>query len=183
MTRSSKLPFLAVFFVCASLSAAAQSELPTGPIANPERVLTTTVQTAPSGIITAVAGDGYVGDGGNGGPATKAQLIFPQAVAVDDEGNIFIADPLGEVVRKVTASTGDISIYAGTGEGGYSGDNGPAVKAELNVPQYIAVDSANNLYISDERNNVIRKVNAKTRIITTVVGNGLGAGPSGFSGI
>ena len=65
----------------------------------------TTPQTAASGIITTVAGNGYVGFDGNGGPATKAHLIFPQSVAVDAAGNLYIADPVINTVRKVTASS------------------------------------------------------------------------------
>jgi YD repeat-containing protein len=139
---------------------------------NPDAV----TQTGPSGIITTVAGDGYIGDDGNGGLATKAHLIFPQGVAVDSAGNFYIADSLGEVVRKVTVSTGIITAFAGTGDAGYSGDNGPATKAQLNDPLGLAVDADNNVYIADGLNNVIRRVDAKTGVITTVAGNGFGAG-------
>ena len=185
----SRLPFtlgLAIVSLSLSLSAGAQSSSFANHFPRPEPTpisFTTPTPAAPSDIITVVAGDGYIGDSGNGGPATKAQFIAPQAVAVDSLGNIFIADYDGQVVRKVAAATGIISIYAGTGEGGYSGDKGLATEAELNEPGGLAVDPSNNLYISDERNNVIRKVTAKTGIITTAVGNGLGAGPtSGFIG-
>jgi sugar lactone lactonase YvrE len=131
---------------------------------------------APSGILTTVAGNGYAGISGDGGPATSAQFAAPQAVAVDSHGNLYIADTDESVVRKVDATTGIISRYAGSGSGGYSGDNGPATSAELNIPSGLALDSANNLYIADSRNNVIRKVDAKSGIITTVVGNGVDAG-------
>jgi len=133
-------------------------------------------QTAPSGIITTVAGDGYIGDSGNGGPALKAQFIEPSSVAVDTKGDVFILDGLAAVVRKVTVSTGIVSLYAGTGEAGYFGDKGPATSAELNDPSAIAVDSNNNLYISDFGNNVIREVNGKTGIITTIAGDATSPG-------
>jgi hypothetical protein len=132
-------------------------------------------QTGPSGIITTVAGDGYMGNDGNGGPATKAHLIAPEAVAVDSAGNLYIADTTGQVVRKVTVSNGTISAFAGTGDAGYSGDKGQATKAQLNQPSGLAVDSSGNVYIADAKNNVIRKVNASNGIITTVAGNGYGA--------
>lgn len=138
-------------------------------------------QTAPSGIITTVAGDGFLGESGDGGPATSAQLAEPQSVAVDSAGNLYIPDIYAQVVRKVTASTGIISVYAGTGFGGYSGDGGKATAAQLDEPTYVAVDSNNNLYISDSRNNVVREVSAETGIISTVAGNGAGAHTPGGS--
>jgi hypothetical protein len=133
----------------------------------------------PSDVITTVAGDGYLGDVGNGGRATHAQFVNPVSAAVDAEGNLYISDAQAQVVRKVSAATGVISAFAGTGRGGYSGDDGPAIKAELNVPQALAIDSRGNLYIADSRNNVIRKVNLRSGIITTAVGTGLGTGAGG----
>ena len=134
-------------------------------------------QTAPSGIITTFAGDGYMGNDGNSGLATNAHLITPTSVAVDSAGNVYVSDLYGQVVRKVTASTGMITAFAGNGDAGYSGDKGPATKAQLNEPAGLAVDSSGNVYIADALNNVIRKVTAGTGIITTVAGNGYGAGP------
>jgi sugar lactone lactonase YvrE len=132
-------------------------------------------KNGPSAIIATVAGDGFLGEGGDGGPAASAQLAFPESVAADSQGNFYIPDYYGQVVRKVTASTGVISVYAGTGIGGYAGDGERATKAELDEPEFVAIDSDDNLYISDSRNNVVRKVSAKTGIITTVAGNGNGA--------
>ena len=137
-------------------------------------------QTGPSGIITTVAGDGYMGNDGNGGLATAAHLIYPQGVAVDHDGNIYVSDSFGQVVRKITVSTGVITDVAGTGDGGYTGDKGPANKAQLKDPYGIAVDSSGNVFIADTGNNVIRKVDVKTGIITTVAGNGYGADAGGF---
>ena len=138
---------------------------------------TTAAPTGPSGIISLVAGTGFIGDSGNGGLAVEAQLIEPEGIAVDKAGNVYIADQYAQVVRKITASTGVISIFAGTGNGGYSGDGGPALKAELNEPQGLALDAAGDLYIADSRNNVIRKVTAATGDIATVAGNGAKSGP------
>ncbi len=132
-------------------------------------------QTGPSGIITTVAGDGYSGDSGNGDPATKSPLLDPWGLAVDAKGNLYITDGLNQVIRKVSSSTGDISIYAGTlGVAGYSGDNGKAASATLDGPIALAVDSAGNLYIADNRNDAVRRVDAATEVITTVAGDGQG---------
>ncbi len=132
-------------------------------------------QTGPSGIITTVAGDGYSGDSGNGDPATKSPLLDPWGVAVDAKGNLYITDGLNQVIRKVSSSTGDISIYAGTlGVAGYSGDNGKAASATLDGPIALAVDSAGNLYIADAQNDAVRRVDAATGVIITVAGDGQG---------
>jgi sugar lactone lactonase YvrE len=134
--------------------------------------------SASTGIITTVAGNGTYGFSGDGGAATSAGLLYPQGVAVDGAGNLYIADTYNARIRKVTASTGIITTVAGNGTGGFSGDEGPATLAELGYPQGVAVDSAGNLYIADTYNQRIRKVTASTGIITTVAGNGTG----GFSG-
>jgi N-acetylneuraminic acid mutarotase len=132
-----------------------------------------------SGVITTVAGDGTQGNSGDGGLATSAQLGRPTGIAVDAAGNIYIADPYSNTVRKVTASTGIISLVAGGAGASYpAGDGGPASAAGLNGPGDIAVDGAGNLYIVDQNNAVVRKVTASTGIITTVAGNNTW----GFSG-
>jgi sugar lactone lactonase YvrE len=139
---------------------------------------------AQTGIITTVAGNG-VGAGTAGGEdycgyltvgvkATTTSLCDPQSVAVDSEGNLYIVQ--GNRVLKVTASTGILSVFAGTGSYGYSGDGGPAVNAELDYSGGLAVDNAGNLYIADTDNCAIRKVTASTGIITSLVGT---VSPSG----
>jgi sugar lactone lactonase YvrE len=140
-----------------------------------------------------VAGDltynsGYSGDYG---PATFARLDSPTGVAFDAAGNLYIADNLNNVIRKVSASNGVITTVAGNGygagtySGGYSGDGGPATSAELNSPQAVALDSTGNLYIADKFNNVVREVSAN-QFISSVVGNGtagcLYAGNFGYGG-
>ncbi len=87
--------------------------------------------TAGTGIINTVAGNGLAGYSGDGGAATSASLYYPEAIAVDSAGNIYIADSNNARVRKVTAGTGVISTIAGTGVFGYSGDQGPATEAQL----------------------------------------------------
>jgi sugar lactone lactonase YvrE len=127
--------------------------------------------TAASGIITTVAGAGFWGYAGDGGPATQAELYEPSAVAVDTAGNLYIADTYNYAIRKVTPN-GTITTVAGTGSYGYTGDGGPATSATLDVCYGVAVDAAGNLYIADTGNNAIREVSAATGIITTVAGNG-----------
>ena len=133
---------------------------------------------AATGLVTTVAGSGFPGHSGDGGPATAAELHYPGGIAVDASGDLFIADTYNNCVREVNASTGDITTIAGNGVAGYSGDGGQATNAELDRPCSLAVDSDGNLYIADEKNNCIREVNATTGVITTVAGNGTG----GFSG-
>jgi hypothetical protein len=136
-----------------------------------------------SHIITTVAGKGTYGvSTGDGGPATDAQMWDPTCVAKDAAGDLFIGDLANYNVRKVDSVTGIISTYAGTGTAGFSGDGGPAKNAAMHGPTACAVDAAGNLYPADDANNVIRKIAAATGIITTVAGNGAGAGtPSGGS--
>ena len=131
-----------------------------------------------SGDVVTVAGSGRAGSGGDGGPALDAQFNTIWGVAVDSHGNLYISDAGDQVVRKVTVSTGVITTVVGTGAYGYSGDGGLAAKAELHNPFGIVMDPADNLYIADRGNNVIRKVDASTGIISTVAGNGL----PGFTG-
>ncbi len=128
-----------------------------------------------SGIITTVAGSGtnYFG---NGEEATNAGLYLPDGVTVDARGNLFIADSGNNVVRKV-GTNGIIMIVAGDGGYGYSGDGGAATNAELWGPYGVAVDATGNVFIADNNNNVIRKVETNG-IITTVAGNGM----PGYSG-
>ena len=108
-----------------------------------------------AGIITTVAGNGTSGYGGDGGPATNAQLARPCGVALDSVGNLFIADTDNNRIRNVSAN-GIISTIAGTGVSGYSGDGGAATSAALNGPISLSVDSAGNVLVADTQNNTIR---------------------------
>ena len=127
-----------------------------------------------AGVLTLVAGTGTAGYSGDGGPATAAQLNNPAGLCVDAAGDIFIADDGNARVREVNTS-GIITTIAGGGTGGI-GDGGPATAANVN-PYGVAVDAAGNVYIADQNNERIRKVNT-SGIITTVAGNGT----PGFSG-
>jgi sugar lactone lactonase YvrE len=127
---------------------------------------------AASGNVSTIAGNGTAGFSGDGGPATAASLNQPYAVAIDGAGNLFIADTVNNVVRKIDAMTGNISTVAGNGSFGLSGDGGPATAASFNLPYGLAIDKAGNLFIADTFNNNIRKVDAMTGNISTVAGNG-----------
>jgi hypothetical protein len=116
------------------------------------------------------------GETGDGGPATAASLTEPAGLAVDKAGDVFIADTEDNVVREVTPS-GTIVRVAGTGQEGYTGDGGPATKAELNSPQSVAVNAKGDLFIADTANNVIREVTPRGRISTFA-----GKGRAGYAG-
>lgn len=127
---------------------------------------------AHNGIITTIAGDGTFNYNGDGIPATTAQLNRPCGVAVDDTGNVYIADAANNRIRKVLAATGNIITIAGNGTPGYNGDNIAATAANLFYPNSLALDDSNNIYLSDANNYLIRKINAYTGLITNVAGNG-----------
>jgi hypothetical protein len=137
--------------------------------------------TSASGpLIYTIAGGGTGGYSGDGGPATEAGLTTPQSVAVDNAGNVYIADGYDYVVRKIAAATGIINTVVGTGTAGYSGDGGPATSAQIGEAQDVeislALDASGNLYIADTANNVIREVSASTGVITTIAGTGTEGG-------
>ena len=102
--------------------------------------------------------------------ATAIPLILPSAIVFDPEGNLYLAETANHVVRKVD-TTGAITIVAGTGTQGFSGDSGSAIAAQLDSPQGLAIDANQNLYIADTHNHRIRKLNLTTGIITTVAGS------------
>jgi sugar lactone lactonase YvrE len=122
--------------------------------------------------ITVIAGTGARGYSGDGGPANKAQLNTPHEVRFDSKGNIYIAERDNHVVRFVDMKTRVISTAAGTNMAGFSGDGGPANKAQLNQPHSIALDRSDNVYICDIVNNRIRRIDPKTGIISTYAGTG-----------
>ena len=129
------------------------------------------------GYIHTIAGNQQADFYGDYGPATDAALGNPQGVAVDSSGNVFIADTSNCVIRRVDAQTQYITTVAGSvsqlcNDFTYTGDGGLATSATLSLPRAVAFDAAGNLYIADSNNKVIRRVDAKTQIITTVAGTG-----------
>jgi sugar lactone lactonase YvrE len=135
---------------------------------------------SPDGTITTVAGNGTPGFSGDSGRATRAQLNTPTAVALDSHGSLYIADTLNHRIRKVSragsimtvAGSGALSrVSRGTGGFGFSGDGGPAIFAQLSIPEGVAIDSHGNLYIADTGNDRVRKVDANG-IIRTIAGTG-----------
>lgn len=131
-------------------------------------------------IITTVAGNGGAGFGGDGVQAIIASLNNPSGLALDVSGNLFIADRSNHRIRKVDAVTKLISTVAGTGEPGFAGDSNQATAAQLNSPVDVDVDAAGNVFIVDQTNNRIRRVNA-AGVIETIAGNGT-VGYSGDGG-
>jgi DNA-binding beta-propeller fold protein YncE len=122
--------------------------------------------------ITVIAGTGTKGWSGDGGPARAAQLSAPHEVRFDRKGNIYVAERDSNVVRYIDMKSGTISTAAGTGIRGYSGDGGPANAAQLAQPHSIALDKSDNVYICDIMNHRVRRIDAKTRTITTFAGTG-----------
>jgi hypothetical protein len=136
-------------------------------------------KVSPDGIITRVAGTGVAGDGGDDGPAVDAQLQWPMALAVTADGGFLIADARNRKVRKVS-SDGTITRVAGTGVFGNSGDDGPAVDAQLKFPVALAVTADGGFLIADSASRVVRKVSPVGEI-TRVAGTGT-AGNTGDDG-
>jgi uncharacterized protein (TIGR03437 family) len=129
-----------------------------------------------AGNVTTFAGTGTGGYAGDGGPALSAQFNGPTGLAFDKAGNLYVADTGNSVIRRI-APDGTVTKVAGSGTAGYGGDGAPAVRADLNSPQGVAVDAAGNLYIADTFNNRVRMV-APDGTMSTFAANGY----PGFSG-
>jgi len=133
-----------------------------------------------AGIITTIAGNGDTAFNGDNITADSATVYDPHAVAFDALGNMYISDWGHHRIRKINTS-GVITTIAGTGVAGYTGDDGPAITAEINGPYYIITDNIGNVYFADAYANVVRKINV-SGIITTFAGNGLIGYPDGDGG-
>ncbi len=125
-----------------------------------------------TGRIATFAGTGRARHEGDGGSASAASIHGARAVAVGPDGTVFILERAGNRLRAVDPSTGIITTRAGTGATGYSGDGGPALSATFNGPKELAVDRDGNVLIVDTENHAIRRIDARSGLVTTVAGSG-----------
>lgn len=126
-----------------------------------------------TGIIETVAATGGAEQNCTDRPDNSRPGAFPSEPASDIAGNIYFVEGAMDFVMRIHANTSEVSVIAGNGHRGFSGDSGPANKAQLANPSGLAIDSDGNIFISEFVNNRIRRIDAKTKIITTVAGNGL----------
>ena len=131
-----------------------------------------------TGIIATFAGNGQKERAGDGGPAIEAGILGARAVCNDGMGNTYICEREGNGVRMVNA-LGRMSTIAGTGDGGYTGDGGPALTATWGAPKAIRCDLQGNILVVDTENHAIRKIDAASRIVTTVAGGHKGGDGDG----
>jgi len=129
-------------------------------------------KVSPDGIISTVVGTGQRGYAGDGGPARSALLNEPYEIRFDLADNMYFVEMQNNVVRRVDAKTTVITTVAGTGKMGFSGDGGPASRAELRQPHSIQLDASGNLYICDIANHRIRRVDHASGLISTFAGTG-----------
>jgi len=129
------------------------------------------------GRLTPVAGNGRRGYSGDGGPATEATLNEPYEVRFDSRGNMLILEMQNHLIRRVAAGSGRITTLAGDGTAGYRGDGGPAREARFHDPHSFVLDRQDNIYVSDLANHRVRRIDARSGRIETVLGNGQGAFP------
>ncbi len=140
-------------------------------------LLAGTLAAAPRTVQT-IAGDGVAGYSGDGGAAASARINNPYGLAAGPDGALYVCEIGNHVIRRVDLKTGAISTVAGNGKMGYSGDGGAATQASLNEPYEIRFDKAGNMFFVEMKNHIIRRVEAKTGIISTVAGTG----QPGFAG-
>src|SRR5208283_5359178 len=135
------------------------------------------IRVISGGVINTYVGNGTEGYSGDAnqtnstGQATSAEIGPPGGICIDGQGQLYIADTLNDVIRKVSPK-GVINTIAGVGSAGYTGDGGVATNAQLNKPLDVAVDAVANVYIADAGNNVIRQIDVNNGIINTIIGTG-----------
>ncbi len=123
------------------------------------------------GLVKTIAGNGNQGIPEDGSLALQSPLVDPRAVAVDSENRIYILERSGHALR-IVDKTGKIYTVAGTGEKGFK--DGPALEAQFNSPKHLCIDNNDNVIIADDQNQVIRRFNPETKIVTTILGQGIG---------
>jgi len=133
--------------------------------------------TPPPATIT-LAGTGAAGFSGDGGPAVEAQINNPYGLVIGPDGALYFCEIGNHRIRRLDLKSHRISTVAGTGTKGYSGDGGPALAANLNEPYEVRFDRTGNMYFAEMQNHIVRRVDAHTKIITTIAGTG----QPGFSG-
>lgn len=128
--------------------------------------------------VNTIAGTGVAGFSGDGGLGTKGQLANPYGIVIGPDGALYICEVDNHRVRRLDLKTNMLSTVAGSGKQGYSGDGGPALRAELNQPYEVRFDEEGNMYFVEMRNHIVRKVDAESKTISTVAGTG----KQGYSG-
>jgi sugar lactone lactonase YvrE len=128
--------------------------------------------------IVTIAGTGVAGFSGDGGPGTQAEVNNPYGLVTGPDGALYFCEIGNHRVRRLDLKTNRISTVAGSGQKGYAGDGGPALKASLNEPYEVRFDRNGNMFFAEMQNHVVRRVNAQSQVITTVAGNGV----PGFAG-
>ena len=128
--------------------------------------------------IRTIAGTGAAGFSGDGGAGEKGQIANPYGLVIGPGGALYFCEIDNHRIRRLDLKTNKLSTVAGTGDKGYSGDGGPALEADLNEPYEVRFDKQGNMYFVEMQNHLVRRVDAKTRVISTVAGTG----QPGFSG-
>src|SRR5262245_41201101 len=128
--------------------------------------------------ITTIAGTGVAGFAGDGGPGIQAQINNPYGLTIGPDGALYFCEIGNHRVRRLDLKSHVISTIAGSGKKGYEGDGGPALQAAMNEPYEIQFDKAGNVFLAEMQNHVIRRIDAKTKLITTIAGTGT----AGFGG-
>src|SRR5436309_7931155 len=125
-----------------------------------------------------IAGTGVAGFSGDGGPGVQGQINNPYGLTIGPDGALYFCEIGNHRVRRLDLKSGIISTVAGSGQKGYAGDGGPALAASMNEPYEVRFDRAGNMFFAEMQNHVVRRVDAKTHVISTVAGTGM----AGFSG-